>query len=247
MEIPYFFWWLEYVMNLSEKDAKIELLSVPEKFMNYRKEVPSFSGTEEVLNEIDLHFNLIGDYLDRYEETEDNTYLSEIQRVTGRMNDLTGDFYYGDLEFFLEFLPLKKEAFLEKQAEKEVVNSTPLKEIENMIDLLEKDEISEEEMWDYLDVLRDVIYDIQDSDLADLLEEESRSYKNSQDETIELSPFIDIFETSVNNLEDSLEAMERAFQKKDLKEGRSVLKRVKKDLKKLKAIEIMSEMGGGGN
>jgi len=88
MEIPYFFWWLEYVMNLSEKDAKIELLSVPEKFMNYRKEVPSFSGTEEVLNEIDLHFNLIGDYLDRYEETEDNTYLSEIQRVTGRMNEI---------------------------------------------------------------------------------------------------------------------------------------------------------------
>ncbi len=246
MEMPYFFWWLEYVMSLSEKDAKIELLSVPEKFMNYRKEVPSFSGTEEVLNEIDLHFNLIGDYLDRYEETGDNMYLSEIQRVTGRMNDLTEDFYYGDLEFFLEFLPLKKEDFLEKQSEKEVVNSTPLKEIENMIDLLEKDEISEEEIWDYLDVLRDVIYDIQDSDLADLLEEESRNYKNSQDESIELSPFIDIFETTVNNLEDSLEAMERAFQKKDLKEGRSVLKRVKKDLKKLKAIEIMSEMGGGG-
>ena len=139
---------------------------------------------------------------------------------------------------------MAKGKFLEREADREVMSSPPLSELEDLLGRMEKDEIEEDELWDYLDVLRDAVYDIQDNELALMLKKESKTYQTSPDNAIKLSPFIDVFERALNNLEDSLEMLERAFLKKDTGDGKMALLKAKDGLVNFKAIEIMSYMGG---
>lgn len=239
MDYPYFFWWLTYLLNSTEE---FNAETIRELIRNYQEKIPDFSETETSLNEIENHLDMIEEKLALYEEEKDEIYLDEIQEITDILTHVTGRVYHNDFEFFNKFLPVKEENFVEREALRVVEHLPLFTKLKDIINFGYN--IPEDELWDYLDELKDIIYDIQDGDLVEMLEEEL----NAPDEDKErMSRLIDFFEGALDNLEEGLGIIERSFRDRDMNSAGDGMKKIQGGLVDLKIVEILSALRGGVN
>ena len=239
VDCPYFFWWLKYLLNSTEE---FDTETIRELIRNYQEKIPDFSETETSLNEIENHLDMIEEKLSLYEEEKDETYLGEIQEITDILTHVTSRVYCNDFEFFNKFLPVTKENFVEREAIR-VVEYLPL--FTKLKDIINSGyNISENELWDYLDELKDIIYDIQDGDLVEMLEEELNAPAENKEK---MSLLIDFFEGALDNLEEGLGIIERSFRDRNMESAKDGMKKIHGGLVDLKIVEILSVLRGAVN
>ncbi len=243
MDYPYFFWWLTYLLNSTEEfNNETNSDTIIKLIRNYQEKIPDFSDTETSLMEIENHLDMIDEKLSLYEEEKDETYLEEIQEITDILAHVTNRVYYKDFEFFNKFLPVREEHFVEREAIRVVEHLPILTKLKDIVN--SGYNIPEDKLWDYLDELKDIIYDIQDGDLVEMLEEEL----NAPDENREkMSRLIDFFEGALDNLEDGLGIIERSSRDRNMESAEEGMKKIYEGLVDLKIIEILSVLRGVAN
>lgn len=241
MEIPYFFWWLKYLVNSSKEETGF-LDSLPGVIKDFKNDVPDFNKIEDTSGEVDNLLNLIIQNLDNYAETEKDVYLQEIEKISNKITPVMNDVYYNELEFFNRFTPIPEETFLMNEAGKRVDTSSLYMGLKGLACAFIEKTMEEDDLYTCLDELRNVIYDIQDGELAQLLDEADKNSSKLSSSVQELS---NLFETSISNLEEALEKIERFIQNKNMEEAREGLVKAYKGLVDLNIIKLIAESRGG--
>jgi len=234
LNIPHFFWWLKYNMNHEDNNTIINSVSAVTE--DFNKHIPDIDRFYDLLGEVKHLFNIMALNLEDYAAGGDDIYLQMIEKTNGQAAPLLNDIYK-ELEFFNYFTSLSEELFLEKEAARRVENSSLFIGLKHLINAIRQGTVPEEDLWDKLDDLRDTIYDIQEGELAKLIEEMEKK-------DLETDEFTDLFETGLLYMEEALEMIERAFQNKKPADAEKGLSKIWKGLVNLNILEMIIEAKG---
>jgi len=227
-----FFYQLKY-MRESFSDELIEKPEViPETLRTLKKEIPDFNKAEDNMHKLKAGFDMIVRHLISYEVTYDDKYLQEIQKICRHLACVSND-AYKEIAFFERLTPGMEKAFIRKEALKRAENSSLFIGLAALINAGKEETISEEELWEQMDMLRETIYDIQEGEPEGLL-----------DETKHHIDITGLFKSGLEELEGALDMIERAFQDKNNDEAEQGLLKALEGLVRLKMVDVMTEIGG---
>ncbi len=230
MENIYFFWWLKYNINSRDDFTSDYIKKIIDDF---RDDLPDFNKIETCSEKAAELFDLINENILDYETSDKDFCLKEIEEINERITPLLNELY-GEIELFRRFTPLSEEDFLIYEAEKLARNSSLYRGLEGLV----KDGFAgnEDKLYEYLDELRDIIYDIQDGELEGMF--------SSSDGSVAMERFTDLFQSGIDNLEEALEIMERAVAKEDVTSGTEGLEKLRTGLSDFKIIELLAGKAG---
>jgi hypothetical protein len=232
MENIYFFWWMKYNINSGDTLTPDYIKQIIEDF---KDTIPDFNNMENTSKKASDLFDLIIQNLEHYRSSDNDLYLEEIRKITGQITPLLNDLYEG-IEIFRKATPLKEEEFLFYEAEKLVNNSSLYTGLESLVSSGSVDNIDKDELYTYLDEVRDILYDLQDGELEDLF--------GSSDSTLSREKFTDLFQSVLDNLEESLEIFERGFAGKNYEDSLRGLEKLRTGLLNLKLLELIARKEG---
>ncbi|MEQ8172214.1 MAG: hypothetical protein ABRQ38_25235 [Candidatus Eremiobacterota bacterium] len=230
MENIYFFWWLKYHINGRSDFTSDYIKKIIDDF---RDDLPDFDKIAICSEKAAELFDLINENILDYERSDKDFCLEEIEEINERITPLLNEIYE-EIELFRRFTPLSEEDFLMYEAEKLAQSSSLYRGLEGLVK--EGFTGNEDELYGYLDELRDIIYDIQDGELEEIF--------TSSDRTAAMEGFTDLFQEGLDNLEEALEVMERAVANKDITSGTEGLEKLRTGLWDLKIIELICGKAG---
>ncbi|MEQ8225703.1 MAG: hypothetical protein ABRQ37_25550 [Candidatus Eremiobacterota bacterium] len=230
MENIYFFWWLKYHINGRSDITSDYIKKIIDDF---RDDLPDFDKIAICSEKAAELFDLINENILDYENSDEDSCLKEIEEINERITPLLNEIYE-EIELFRRFTPLSEEDFLMYEAEKLALSSSLYRGLEGLVK--EGFTGNEDELYRYLDELRDIIYDIQDGELEEIF---TSSYR-----TAAMEGFTDLFQEGIDNLEEALDVMERAVAKEDVTSGTKGLEKLRTGLWDLKIIELLSGKAG---
>ena len=238
MENPYIIWLLMCNINSMERDDLLDI--VDEAAENFGEGMSSLDELKSFFLKGKKLLSLIDKNLLHYEETGDEAFLEEIEDINEELS-FVFDEIYGELSLFSEFMGISKEDFLEREGRDRAENSSLFRALNLIVNDGFDGNLPEEDIWNSLDELREVIYDNQDEGLL-LLE------KLSKEAPPEVSHFFKeltgLFEKGLSNIEEGLEGIERAFSKGDKKEALESLIKAKEGMGETGVFEMITEAGG---
>jgi len=237
MENPYIIWFLMCNINSMKREELVKLIS--ETAENLRRRLPSFDEVNSLFQEAGKLLSLIDENLVKYEERGDETFLEESENIN---EDLTVVFHeiYENLKIFNDFMALSKGDFLEAEGMDRAEKSGLFTALNLIVNEGFSGKMSEEDIWDALDKLRDAIYDTQDGELV-LLEDFSKEAPP------EVSSFFKdlsgLFKKGLANIEEGLEGIERAFTEGDKDKALESLMKARLGIGETKVFEMITEAG----
>jgi len=230
MENIYFFWWLKYHINGRSDITSDYIKKIIDDF---RDDLPDFDKIAICSEKAAELFDLLNENILDYERSDKDFCLEEIEEINSQIIPILNEIYE-EIELFRRFTPLSEEDFLMYEAEKLALSSSLYRGLEGLVK--EGFTGNEDELYGYLDELRDIIYDIQDGELEEIF--------TSSDRTAAMEGFTDLFQEGLDNLEEALEVIERAVAKEDITSGTKGLEKLRTGLLDLKIIELICGKAG---
>ncbi len=230
MENIFFFWWLKYTITSQEGKHISDVIE------DVKKDIPDFEELKSTVKETEKLYKLMEEYLDCYRKTGNNLYLQKIEKANQAANRYLTE-AYKKLDFFNKFTPVAEEAFLEKEATKIVDSSGIFTGMKHVLNSYFKGTIEEDKVLDYLDGLRDIIYELQEEEVTQLSETKEELF-NLQAST-EAAGFATLLKKALNNLEEGLELIEKSLRKNSFTDGEKGLLQTRRGLIEIKVIEML--------
>ncbi|MEQ8191164.1 MAG: hypothetical protein ABRQ39_24580 [Candidatus Eremiobacterota bacterium] len=232
MKHPDFFYRLKY-MRESFSDELIKKPEViPQILRTMKKEISDFNNAENNLKKIKAGFDIILHHIISYEQTNDDKYLQEIQKICRHLACVSNDIYK-EITFFERLTHAREKAFIRKEAVKRAENSSMFIGLAALVNAGKEGTMPEEELWEQMDMVRETIYDIQEGEPEDL-----------SDKTKHHIDIAGLFKSGLEELEGALDMIERAFQDKNNDDADHGLLKALDGLVKLKMVDVIGAIGG---
>ena len=238
MKLPYMLWWLNYSVNSMEKEDLLRSFTGVVK--DLRKEVPDYDKLEKALREGESYLNLIEENLDKYEKSGNESYLGELQENNNILTVIFND-VFRETEFFRNIMPVTEKEFMLEEAVERVNSSGIILFLEHVIEGWFNKTIPEEALWNYLDELRDTIYETEEEVIGDITGR-GTDKRDSEEIDPEYPECADIFERVTEELEEGLDIIERSFKENNYALSLEGYRKIKRCLIDNKIIEMQSEV-----